>query len=146
METPLRQVLADKSTALHFVRPDDTVAEAIRVMNESNVGLVLVFQDGSLAGVFSERDVLRRVAAENRLPESVRIAEVMTREVITVPPGCRVDEALQICTNHRVRHLPVMSGDDLHGVVSIGDLVRWVIKDQEEAITELRRYIYGGQV
>lgn len=146
METPLRTVLADKADALYRVESSATVAEAIRVMNDANVGCVLVIDQDGLAGIFSERDVLRRIADPGLDPASVVVRDVMTTKLLTVSPTMTVQEALVLCTDRRIRHLPVQESGRLLGLVSIGDLVRSIIKDQAETIDGLIEYIHGPRI
>lgn len=146
METPLRSILDHKGDSLFRVEPTATASEAIRIMNDANVGCVLVIDTDGLVGVFTERDVLRRVVDQGLDPGAVPVGDVMTREVITVAPSITVEEALTVCTNKRVRHLPVQENGRLVGLVSIGDLVRSVIKDQEQIIDGLIEYIYGPRM
>lgn len=150
METLLRTVLqekaellADKGGTLFWVEPGMTAAEATRVMDEANVGCVLVMEQGKLAGIFSERDVMRGYARHGAGFGERRVAEVMTAKPFTVPPSMTVDDAMIQCTDRRVRHLPVIENGELLGLVSIGDLVRLVVKDKERTIAQLIDYING---
>ncbi len=150
METPLRTVLqqkadklADKGGILYWVKPSTTASEAAKLMDETNVGCVLVIDQGKLAGIFSERDVLRGFARQGAAFGSRPLAEVMTKKPFTVPPSMTVEQAMVRCTDRRIRHLPVVDGDELLGMISIGDLVRMVVDDKEREIADLMNYIHG---
>lgn len=146
MEIPLRSILGTKPDALYRVDSTATAAEAIRIMNDANVGCVLVTDTDGLAGIFSERDVLRRVADQGLDPTSVVVRDVMTTKLITVTPVMTVEQALALCTDRRIRHLPVMENGRLLGLVSIGDLVRSIISAQARTIDGLINYIHGPQI
>lgn len=153
METRLHTVLADKAeilagkgNALYSARPSMSAADAIRIMCDANVGCVLVMDNGDLVGILSERDVLRRIADRGLTPDQVTVGDVMTREIVTVKPGMTVEEALVQCTDRRIRHLPVWENGELLGLLSIGDLVRFVVKDKDRTIADLIDYIHGPQL
>lgn len=150
MDTLLRTVLQQKAAplenkagVLHWVTPSTTAAEAARLMDESNVGCVLVVDDGKLVGIFSERDVLRGFARQGGAFGDRPMAEVMTQRPLTVPPSMTVEQAMVRCTDRRVRHLPVVEADELLGLISLGDLVRLVVQDKEREIEDLMNYIHG---
>lgn len=125
------------------VHPDQTVWDAINVLADNNIGAVLVIDDHQLVGIFSERDYARRVELQGRLTRETIVRDVMTAQFITVSPEQRMDECMQIMTNKRVRHLPVMKGDQLIGLVSIGDVLLVMISEQEQLIAQLQSYISG---
>jgi signal-transduction protein with cAMP-binding, CBS, and nucleotidyltransferase domain len=112
-------------------------------MCRARIGALLVMKDDDIAGIFSERDLMTRVVLAGRDPGRTRVGDVMTREVVCVPRNTTVRDAMALVTRLRVRHLPVMEGPHLVGIVSIGDLVRWRIRDYEEEISHLRGYIAG---
>jgi len=148
MDTPLSSVLRhkadqlqEKGGTLYWVGPDTTVAEAARLMDESNVGCVLVMDAGTLVGIFSERDLLRGFSRQGSAYANAPMRQVMTRQPYTVPPSMTVERAMVSCTDRRVRHLPVTDGDEVLGLISIGDLVRLVVEDKEREITDLITYI-----
>lgn len=143
MDRRLNEVLADKGAEIFSVPPGATVREAVRLMNQRGIGSVLVCEGQSLVGVFTERDVLRRILDAGRDPAVTLVGEVMTREVITVQDKLTVREALAVVTEKRCRHLPVLSQGRLVGVVSSGDLVRVLTLDQRHEIEELVDYITG---
>lgn len=139
----VRHLLADKGSDVIATVPDAPVIDAIRTMAERHVGALLVIQDGRLTGIVSERDYARKVVLRGRSSSDTRVTEIMTAEVITVGPDHTVDQCMRICTDRRVRHLPVVDGDKVIGVLSIGDLVKAVISEQHEQIEQLQRYIAG---
>lgn len=146
METPLSTLLQNKPDALYRIESSATAAEAIRIMNDANIGCVLVVDTDGLVGIFSERDVLRRVADRGLDPKSVVVRDVMTTKLITVPPSLTVEQAQTLCTERRIRHLPVTENGRLLGLVSLGDLVRSTISDQARTIDGLINYIHGPQI
>lgn len=138
----VRSILKRKGAGIMSVRPGDTVLEAIRLMAAKGVGALLVLDDdGRLAGIVSERDYARKVILEGRRSESTHVAEIMTPDPITIDPDTTAEEGLNLMTDRFIRHLPVLEQGRLIGVVSIGDLVKWVIRDQKLAIDELERYV-----
>lgn len=143
METPLSELIRHKGSHVCHVAPDATVDEAVRQMARERVGALLVMHDEEVVGIFTERDLLNRVVAEGISPCDVRIHEVMTSEVVVIRPGRTVREAMQIVTNKRFRHLPVVKDGHLLGMVSSGDLTRWIVAEEEGVIHTLMDYIYG---
>ena len=138
-------ILADKGSDVFTISPVATVLEATHAMNDQKIGALVVKDGGGrVMGIFTERDVLRRVIAEERSPNSVRVGEVMTRDVVCCPPETDIDEASRIMRDRRVRHLPVCDGDGtLLGLVSIGDLNAYHASSQEAQIHFLSEYVYG---
>lgn len=136
-------VLAEKGRQVYTVSKGATVAEAVREMNEKGVGALLVLDGGRLTGMFTERDVLRRVVDADRDPAVTRVSSVMSRSVATIAPEARVEEAMELMTARRFRHLPVVSDGELIGMVSIGDLMRWITLNQEDHIRQMTEYITG---
>ncbi len=143
MKDSLNAVLEEKGRAIHHVVPEATVLDAVKKMNEERIGAVLVCISGEMVGIFTERDVLNRVVAAGRDPGATRVVEVMTAEVVTVGSGTRVDEAMAVITERRIRHLPVVDDGELKGLVSSGDLTRSVSRNQEGHIQDLMNFITG---
>ena len=141
MHTQLAVVVERKGTEVHSVAPTATVLEAVLQMNRERIGALLVREGGQVVGIFSERDVLTRVIARDLDPTTTPVTEVMTTSLVTVGPRTTVAEAMAVVTEKRCRHLPVMEGDRLLGLVSIGDLTRWVTRRQAWHIEDLVRYI-----
>jgi CBS domain-containing protein len=139
----VRQILASKGSDVWSVSPTDTVLQALGVMAQHDVGAVLVLDGERLAGIFSERDYARKVVLAGRSSKDSQVAEVMTAQVVCVAPERSIDECLALITEKRLRHLPVLEKKHVIGVVSIGDLVKARIADQEFTIAELQSYITG---
>lgn len=140
----IHDVIAEKGGQVLTVSVQATVREAVREMNDAGVGSLLVLQGEKIAGIFSERDVLRRIVDKGRDPDRTRVAEVMSSPVVTIRPSMPTDEAMQMMTRQRVRHLPVVLEERLVGMISIGDLLRWVGKSQEADIETMAEYIKGA--
>ena len=137
----LRQLLGNKTAEVYSVAPNDSVIDAIRLMAQKGVGAVLVMEGAELVGIVSERDYARKVVLHGRSSADTAVREIMTAEVVTVGLQQTVAECMHIVTEHRIRHLPVMEGGEVVGVISIGDLVKAVIEDQKVQLDELQRYI-----
>jgi CBS domain-containing protein len=136
------QLLGQKPRGIYGVTPDAPVLEAIRLMAEHSVGALLVMQGDKLAGIVSERDYARKVILKGRSSSDTLVKQIMTAEVITVEPGQSVQQCMQIMTDRRVRHLPVVEGGRVLGMLSIGDLVRAVLAEQAQTIEQLENYIH----
>jgi len=143
MLTKLRAVLERKGPTVHSVAPEASVLDAVRAMNAGRIGALLVRDGEAVVGIFTERDVLCRVVDQGLDPATTPVATVMTRDVITVRPDTTVEEAMSVISEKRCRHLPVLEGDQLKGLVSIGDLTRWVTRKQAFHIQDLINYITG---
>jgi CBS domain-containing protein len=136
-------ILKDKSPEIWSVTPAASVYDAIEMMSEKRVGALLVISDGKLVGVISERDYARKVILRGKSSKETQVQEIMTSPVIFVTPKHSVDECMSIMTNSRIRHLPVVEEEKVVGIVSIGDLVKWIISAQDETIHQLHNYITG---
>ncbi len=141
---PISSILHQKSSRLWQVSPDETVLTAIQLMAEQNVGALLVMDGGSLVGMVSERDYTRRVMLKGKSSKDTPVREIMSAEVVHVTPCSSVEDCLSLMTSRRVRHLPVMDDNRVVGLVSTGDLVRWIISAQKAHIDQLGNYIMGA--
>jgi CBS domain-containing protein len=139
----VNSVLRRKGRNAFAVRPDASVYEAIALMADNSIGALLVVADGLLVGILSERDYARKVVLQSRSSKDTQVADIMSSPVITVTPGHTVEECMHMMTDKRIRHLPVVEGTTIVGIVSIGDLVRSVITVQGEMIQQLQQYING---
>jgi CBS domain-containing protein len=137
-------ILGQKGREIFSVSPDATVFEAIELMANKNVGALLVLRDGQLLGMISERDYTRKVMLRGKRSRETQVREIMSSNLIIVTSREPVENCLRMMTEKRIRHLPVVDGETLRGVISIGDLVKWVIASQSAAIAHLESYISGG--
>lgn len=141
--TTLQQLIDHKGRAIYAVRPQAPVIDAVRIMAEEHVGALLVMQGERLEGIISERDYARKVVLKGRSSSDTPVRDIMTSPVVTAGPQASVNEAMRIMTEQRIRHLPVVAGVQVLGVVSIGDLVKSVIDEQRHQIQDLETYIRG---
>ncbi len=139
----VKHLLEGKSSDVYTIGPEAPVLDAIRLMAEKRVGALPVLRDGSLAGIVTERDYARKVILKGHSSRETPVSDIMTPTPTTVSPTTTVDECMRLCTELRVRHLPVVEDNRLTGIVSIGDLVKAVIDDQAAEIDHLQRYIAG---
>ncbi|GAB3030826.1 CBS domain-containing protein [Oleiagrimonas citrea] len=137
----VRHLLESKGNQVYSVQPDTPVLDAIKQMAERGIGALLVLRGDALAGIVSERDYARKVILRGRASSSTSVSEIMSANVLTIGPDASVEECMRLCTDSRVRHLPVIENGRIVGVVSIGDLVKAVIDDQAQEIEHLQRYI-----
>lgn len=137
-------ILAHKSGEIFSVSPDATVFEAVQMMDSKNVGALLVMEGDRLIGIISERDYTRKVMLRGKRSRETKVSEIMSSELTVAHPHEPVEQCLRFMTEKRVRHLPVLEGDKVRGVISIGDLVKWIISAQSATIAQLESYISGG--
>ena len=137
-------ILARKGGDIFSILPDATVFEAIEMMDQKNVGALIVMENNRLIGMISERDYTRKVFLRGKRSRETKVAEIMSTNVTTARPQEGVDECLRVMTEKHIRHLPVIDGENIVGIISIGDLVKWVIASQSAAIAHLENYIHGG--
>jgi CBS domain-containing protein len=141
---PVRKILEGKNNAnIWSVPPDCTVLEALQLMAQKNIGAVLVMEGERLVGIFSERDYARRGILQGRESKSTRVSEVMTSNVITVTPDMSIEDCMRLFDNKRIRHLPVVEDGQVAGLLSIGDIVHAIIREQSAHIQFLEQYISG---
>ncbi len=143
-DEPVRSLLRTKGRNIWSIGPDETVFRAIELMSEKQIGSLVVLTGGQLSGIVSERDYARKVILMGRSSQQTRVREIMTSPVLFVTPEKTVADSMRIMTNRRVRHLPVLEGDSVIGMLSIGDLVNWVIASQQQTIRHLHNYIAGN--
>lgn len=144
MNVPISALLQRKGPAVHGVAPHLSVFDAVAEMNRLRIGAIVVLENGKLVGIFTERDVLLRVVGAGIDPKAIKVSEVMSRNVRTVAPEATVEEVAAMFTENRCRHLPVVSQGDLVGLISIGDISRWVADAHRAEAEHLKNYIAGG--
>jgi len=137
-------VLKQKGQNIWSVPPEARVYDAIEMMANKHVGALLVTSNNKLLGIISERDYARKVILQEKSSKQTQVMEIMTSPVIYVGPEHTVEACMRIMTNHRIRHLPVVENEKVLGVVSIGDLVKWIVSAHEETIHQLQHYIMGS--
>lgn len=139
----VENLLAEKDSQIWSITPDATVYEALVLMDQKDIGALLVMQENKLIGILSERDYARKIIIKGKSSKETLVNEVMTTEVCYVDKKKRMDECLAIMSDKRIRHLPVMENNQLIGLVSIGDVVKSIINEQEIVIDDLYNYIHG---
>jgi CBS domain-containing protein len=142
--TTVKEILRYKGGEIVTIDPDAMVYDALALMSQRNIGALLVLEKGRLVGVLSERDYARKIILQGRSSKNTAVREIMSGQFIAVKPNTPVEECMGIITEKRIRHLPVLDGDKLLGVVSIGDVVRAIIDDREFTIQQLEHYICCG--
>jgi CBS domain-containing protein len=143
MSSSVRQMLVGKPV-VYAVRPEDSVYDALRLMADKNIGAVLVTSNDEIEGILSERDYARKVILHGKTSTETRVADIMTTNVITVEPGWTADQCMALMTDKRIRHLPVVENGKVVGIISIGDVVRAVVNEQQFTIKSLESYIMSG--
>ncbi len=137
------EILSHKGSNAWSISPTSTVYDAIQMMADKNVGALLVTEGSKLVGIISERDYTRKVALKGKSSKQTSVSEILSGQVIHVTPAHSVEDCMRLMTDHRIRHLPVLEGDKVVGIVSIGDLVNWIITAQTSTIEQLQTYIAG---
>jgi CBS domain-containing protein len=140
----INAILAQKGDEIFSISPDATVYEAIEMMSNKNVGALLVMEGERLVGMISERDYTRKVFLRGKRSRETSVTEIMSSQLTTTRPQEGVEKCLRLMTDKHIRHLPVLDDDKVVGVISIGDLVKWVISCQSATIAHLENYIHGG--
>lgn len=143
MDDPVSAILDQKGTEVKTATPSATVVEAVRDMNRARIGALVVVDGERPVGIFTERDVLVRVVDAGKDPGATRVADVMTRELVVIRRRTQVAEAMAVMTEKRCRHLPVVEGGLLAGMISIGDVTRWTVRNQRHTIDDLVSYVEG---
>jgi CBS domain-containing protein len=137
----VKQLLATKSSVIFSVEKTTSVLEALQLMMEENVSALLIIENEQLEGIFTERDYARKIILQGRSSKETPISEIMTADLLTVGPDDGIDHCMQVMTRMHIRHLPVIDDNKVIGMISIGDLVRFVIEDQKKTIEQLEGYI-----
>ena len=139
----ISEILGHKGSSVWSISPSASVFEAIQLMADKNVGAVLVTENNKLVGIISERDYTRKVVLRGKASKTTAVKEILSSHVIHVSPSHTVEECMRLMTDHHIRHLPVLDGEKIIGIVSIGDLVNWIISAQHNTISQLQTYITG---
>ena len=139
----IRQILASKGSDVSTTTPETLVFEALTLMGEKDIGALVVMEGPTVVGVFSERDYSRKVILQGKTSRSTRVGEILSRPAISIAPDDSIEECMARMTLNRIRHLPVLDGDSLVGLVSIGDVVNWIMRAQRHAIQQLTGYLRG---
>jgi len=142
-KVPVTILLREKSTSVYCIAVNSTVDAAVSEMNRQRVGSIIVKDAEKVVGVFTERDVLTRIVAAGRDPKTTTVSEVMTADFLSITQDTSVEDAMQMMTDKRVRHLPVFDDQQLLGLISIGDVTRWLLKVNEMEAENLRNYVFG---
>ncbi|MGH7950801.1 MAG: CBS domain-containing protein [Limisphaerales bacterium] len=141
---PISALLHYKGATVWHISPEATVFDAIKLMADKNIGALPVMSDGILVGVFSERDYTRKIALQGKKSKETLVKEILSSEIVTVTPDDSIEECMRLMTENRVRHLPVLRNEEVVGIVSIGDLVNWIISAQDATIAQMEQYIAGS--
>jgi CBS domain-containing protein len=144
MDTPVAALLERKGSGVHAVASTITIADAVAEMNKKRIGCIVIVDAGRIAGIFTERDVLRRVVGADIDPKTVLVGAVMTRNVHTITPETTVEQTMALFAEKRCRHIPVIDRGELRGLISIGDISRWVADSSKAEADHLKNYIAGG--
>lgn len=142
MGTAVSVLLERKNQTIFSVSPESTIYEAGRIMAEKKIGVVVVLEGNRVAGILSERDIVRKVVIEEQCTKDCPVGEIMTEEVVNVAPDDTIEQCMAIMTEKKFRHLTVMENDELLGIISIGDLVKFIIDEKDTTIRQYQKYIY----
>ena len=140
----VNDILKTKGNTTFSITPDTIVYEALEIMVEKNVSALVVLENEKLVGIFTERDYARKVILKGKTSKEARIAEIMTEDLITVSPDSTIDSCMRLMTSRFIRHLPVIENDQLVGIISIGDVVKYIIEEHKFIIENMEHYITGG--
>jgi len=139
----VKDILREKGTQIYSISPDAKVYDALQLMADKNVGALMVMEGDTAAGLISERDYARKIVLKGKLSKDIPVREIMTADMVCVGPDEDVEVCMELMTDKRVRHLPVLENDQLIGIISIGDIVKTIIRHKEEIIKQLEGYIKG---
>jgi len=142
--TPVTAILSEKGNHVYQTSPDSSVADAVHLMNQHHIGSLVVSNQGEVVGIFTERDVLVRVVAEGRDPKLTPVKNVMTADLKRITPGTTIAQTMSLMTEKRARHLPVIDNGELVGMISIGDVTRYLMKLNESEIENMKDYVFGS--
>jgi CBS domain-containing protein len=140
----VEKVLRAKGREAWHITPQATVYEALQLMSEKEIGSILVLEEGEVVGIFTERDYARKLILKGKFSKDTAVRELMTQDVLYVEPQNTIEDCMVLMTKNRVRHLPVMDNGKLAGIVSLGDMVKHIISEQESTIAQLEKYITGS--
>jgi CBS domain-containing protein len=141
--TTVRHILHEKGAAVWTVPPDAIIRDAVKMMAENNIGLLVIVKADDIVGIVSERDIARKVILTDKSSVTTPVKDIMTTDITTVTPAQSIDACMALMTSKHIRHLPVMDGKKLVGLISIGDVVKATIAEKEQLIKELQSYISG---
>jgi CBS domain-containing protein len=145
LEEPVESLLTQKGRTIFSISPEATVYQAIERMSEKHIGALVVLSGGErLVGIITERDYARKVILKGRQSRETRVSEIMSAPVVHVAPETNIDECMRVMTSRLVRHLPVLQGESVVGMISMSDMVRWIISSHEQTIHQLENYIGGS--
>lgn len=139
----ISEILNNKGSTVYSIAPEAMVFDAIQLMSDKNVGALLVIERERLIGIISERDYTRKVALKGKSSKQTKVREILSEQVVRVTPSHSIEDCMRLMTEHRIRHLPVVNDDEVVGIISIGDLVNWIISAQTSTIFQLQTYISG---
>ena len=139
----VRNILHNKGNTIYSVEPDMMVYRAIELMCEKNIGGLLIVENGKLVGIFTERDYARKLILKGKSSKDTPIKDLMTSNLVTVSPETSIDDCMRVMTGRKIRHLPVLDKGNLVGIISIGDVVHFIIEEQKSIIEHLEHYITG---